>query len=133
MASSFSVNGSPLPVEPKSASVTYQDLDGESERNANGILVRQIIRRNVVKVELEFTVMDSATAMSIISMFDSPKFSFTYPDPRTGTDKTITAYCGDRQLGFLRTQVSSTKGVATFSGSTSNHLYDGLKISIIEY
>ena len=130
MASSFSVNGSPFPIEPKSASVSYQDLDGESERNANGILVRQVIRRNVVKVELEFGVIDSNKAQLILAMLDSPSFYFTYPDPKTGLDNTIQAYCGDRQLGFLRTNV---EGFPTFGAATGEHLYSSLTVSIIEY
>ena len=134
--SSFSVNGHPLPVEPKSASITYQDLDGESERNANGYLVRQILRRDVVKIELEFGPIYSETAFELLRMFDDEErtFEFTYPDPLTNDIATITAYCGDRQLGYMRTQIGKVAtSQATFSGSTVRHLYDGLRISIIEY
>ena len=150
MSSNFSVNGTPFPVEPKSASISYMDLDGESERNANGKLVRQIIRRNVRKVEIEFGPITTSEAATILGMLNNPKFSFTCPSPTKGGTETIEeAYCGDRQLGYLRTNYSGsinrgsvTKSVpvsegvtfnGTRSGSDNNALYDGLKVSIIEY
>lgn len=149
MSSNFSVDNKQFPVEPKSASISYMDLDGESERNANGKLVRQIIRRNVRKVEIEFGPITTSEATDILGMLDKPKFKFTCPSPKGGTETIEEAYCGDRQLGYLRTNYSGsinrgsvTKSVpvsegvtfnGTRSGSDNNALYDGLKVSIIEY
>ena len=119
-----------LTVYPSKATVSYQDLDGESERNADGYLVRQIIRRNVVKVELEFPPMTTDKINEILAALNSPEFSFTYPDPLTGSSNTITAYCGDRQLGYMRLGYGTTR---INQISTSTDLYDGLRVSIIEY
>lgn len=119
-----------LTVYPSKATVSYQDLDGESERNADGYLVRQIIRRNVVKVELEFPPMSTSEINEILAALNSPEFSFTYPDPLTGSSNTITAYCGDRQLGYMRLGYGTTR---INQISTSTDLYDGLRVSIIEY
>lgn len=128
--SDFKIGG--LTVYPSKATVSYQDLDGESERNADGFLVRQVIRRNVVKVELEFPPMTTDEIKPILAALNSPEFSFTYPDPLTGTTNTITAYCGDRQLGYLRTSYSR-KRVNGKIATVSVDLYDGLRVSIIEY
>ena len=154
--SNFSVDDHPFPVEPKSASISYMDLDGESERNANGKLVRQIIRTNVRKVEIEFGPITTSEATEILGMLSKPNFKFTFPSPKkVGTETIEEAYCGDRQLGYLRTSVPdgytinrgntvassggnsapASEGV-TFSGTGNgggNALYDGLKVSIIEY
>ena len=134
MASSFKVNNKELPIEPKAATISYMDLDGESERNANGKLIRQIIRRNVVKIELEFPPLYTETASELLNLLDKPEFEFTFPDPSTKTNKTITAYCGDRQLGYLRTGVRQINEPNTFPVKyRQEDLYDGLKVSIIEY
>lgn len=126
--SSFIIGG--LTVYPSKATVSYQDLDGESERNADGYLVRQVIRRNVVKVELEFPPMSTTDINNILAALNAPEFSFTYPDPLTGSSNTIRAYCGDRQLGYLRLGYGTTR-INMLSVDTD--LYDGLRVSIIEY
>lgn len=128
--SNFKINGTV--VYPSKATVSYQDLDGESERNAKGVLVRQVIRRNVVKVELEFPPMTTTEAQKIIAALDKESFSFTYPDPRTHSEKTITAYCGDRELGYMRTNYSRIL-LNGKNNYTDVDLYDGLRVSIIEY
>ena len=120
-----------LSVMPSKATVSYQDLDGESERNADGYLVRQVIRRNVVKVELEFPPLSTDKINEILVALNAPEFEFIYPDPLTGTDQKIRAYCGDRQLGYMRIGGGSTymRGNIPQDGD----LYDGLRVSIIEY
>ena len=131
---SFSVDGVVLDGRkcPKSFSITYQDLDGEgTERNANGKMVRQVIRRNVVKIEIEFAPMTTLEINEILNAFDKEKFQFTYPDPMDSTLKTITAYCGDRSAS-LRIVDYEVKKLP--NGDLRYYdLYEGLKFSIIEY
>ena len=131
--SRFAVNGTE--INPSACNITYQDLDGEgTERNANGILVRQVIRRNVVKINIEFPPMTTKDIAQVIKLFDNPKFQFTYPDPLLGKadgTNTITAYCGDRSLDIKRVgsiAVKNTNGKVEYQD-----LYAGLKFSIIEY
>lgn len=119
-----------LPVYPSKATISYQDLDGESERNADGYLVRQVIRRNVVKVELEFPPMTTDKINEILVALNAPEFEFIYPDPLTGASTPIRAYCGDRQLGYMRLGYGTTR-INMLSVDTD--LYDGLRVSIIEY
>ena len=125
-----------LPLEgrrcPKALSISYQDLDGEgTERNVNGVLVRQVIRRNVVKIEIEFAPMTTDDIHYIMAAFDKEKFSFTYPDPRTGQSNTITAYCGDRSVDIKRIGYTITKD--KIGNYAKTDLYEGLRFSIIEY
>lgn len=117
---------------PKSFSVTYQDLDGEgTERNANGVMVRQVVRRNVVKIEIEFAPMTTEDIQQILKSFNKEKFKFTYPDPLTNQQRTINAYCGDRSLNLKIVDYM----VKRLSDGTLKYydLYEGLKFSIIEY
>ena len=131
--SKFAINGTE--INPSACNITYQDLDGEgSERNANGILVRQVIRRNVVKISIEFPPMTTNDIAEVVRLFNQPKFQFTYPDPLLGQGDgthTITAYCGDRSLDIKRvghTIIKNPDGT-----EESQDLYSGLKFSIIEY
>ena len=118
-------------LHPSKATVSYQDLDGESERNADGYLVRQVIRRNVVKIELEFPPLPTGELNKILKALDAPEFEFTYPDPLTGISTPIRAYCGDRQMGFMRLGAGGTYKVNNIP--YDGDLYDGLRVSIIEY
>ena len=132
--SSFKIDGKPLEDRrcPKSCNITYQDLDGEgTERNANGYLVRQVVRRNVVKLNIEFAPMMTSDVNYLLNAFNKEKFSFTYPDPLTGQDRTIIAYCGDRSTDLKIMGYTVTKDK---NGNYAKHdLYGGLKFSVIEY
>ena len=132
--SGFAIDGLALEGKrcPKSFSITYQDLDGEgTERNANGVMVRQVVRRNVVKIEIEFAPMTTLDINLILNAFNKEKFEFTYPDPMDSTLKTITAYCGDRSAS-LRIVDYEVKKLS--NGDLRYYdLYEGLKFSIIEY
>ena len=132
--SKFIVDGTPLEGKlcPSSFSVTYQDLDGEgTERNANGILVRQIIRRNVIKIEIQFAPMTTEEANTIINLFNKEQFQFTYPDPLYSTNRTITAYCGDRNVNLKFVDYELRK---LPTGDVRYYdIYEGLSFSIIEY
>lgn len=132
--SSFKVNGKELPVMPSRANITYYDLDGDSQRNANGILIRQVIRRNVIKLELEFPPMKSDELKELLKIFDSPEFNFTFPDPETYLEKTIRAYTGDRSMEYMRIDVDRVSIPNTYPVQYKNvNLYSGVKFSIIEY
>lgn len=134
---SFKINGTALPVEPKSCSITYQDLDSEnSGRAADGILVREVLRRNVIKIELEFAPLTSTKLQTILSMIDSTSFQFTFRDPKNpnNTERTITAYAGDRSMELMRTgyTVEAIPGTSPVKYRTVD-LYQGFSFSVIEY
>ena len=137
MMSSFKFKGQDLPVFPKSGRISYQDLDGESERNAKGYLVRQVIRTNVVKIELEFPPMPEKDAKALLALFNKhSEFSFTYPDSFFGGGSgvnTITAYCGDRSLGYMWIKETTYIDSNFNTVHASETMYDGLTVSIIEY
>ena len=131
---SFAIDGQPLEgvMCPKACRITYQDLDGEgTERNANGVMVRQVVRRNVVKIEIEFAPMTTLDINHVLNLFDKEKFEFTYPDPLYSSNRTIIAYCGDRSTDLKI--VGYTVKKLNNGDYRKYDLYGGLKFSIIEY
>lgn len=74
-----------------------QDLDSEdgTGRNQTGTMFRDriAIKRTV---HCEWGVLTRAEMATLLSAMSSASFSLTYPDPQTGTLRTITAYVGNR-------------------------------------
>ena len=88
----ISVNGTPLPC-PSSMNESIEDLHGESSRNAAGYLVSDIIRANVVKLELHWNSLSRADYQALKNalggqMFKSVKFT------GSNGETTITMYKG---------------------------------------
>ena len=93
-------------VQPKSMTVTLQDLDVEDEnagtdvgRNKKGYIVRNRVRKNVRTIECEFPPLEQSeiNAMMPFIMNQSGQgyIKLRYDDPYTG-DTTIDCYAGDR-------------------------------------
>ena len=81
-------------VTPKTYEVTIQDLDGESNRNANGAMVRDriAIKR---KLNLEWPPLSQREISTLLNAVSSVFFTVTFPDPQEGMI-TKTMYVGDR-------------------------------------
>lgn len=79
---------------PKTYEVTIQDLDGESNRNANGAMVRDriAIKR---KLNLEWPPLSQREISTLLNAVSSVFFTITFPDPQEGMI-TKTMYVGDR-------------------------------------
>lgn len=78
--------------------VAVIDLDGESTRNAAGILVRDVIRLGVRKMDIAWGALSDEESRTILNALSSPFFSVNYPDPQTGTQQTKIFYASDRTL-----------------------------------
>lgn len=90
----YKVNGVAMPT-PKSFNVNISDLDGESNRNANGELIRDRIATKR-KLEIEYQPLDP-DEISLILKAISPVFiNVEYPDPQEGEFITKTMYAGDK-------------------------------------
>lgn len=99
---------------PKALSVVINDLDGESERNAAGNLIRDriAVKRSVA---IEWGPLTDAEISTILTAVGDVFFSVTYPDPQLGTT-TKTFYVGNRTTpvyskcgtGFLWENLSCT-------------------------
>lgn len=89
----ISINGVAI-ATPKTFEATVSDLDGESNRNADGELIRDRIAVKR-KLNLEWGPLTQAETQTLLSAVSSVFFTVTFPDPMSGV-VTKTMYVGDR-------------------------------------
>ena len=89
----ITINGTKIAV-PKSYQVTVSDIDGESNRNANGELIRDRIAVKR-KLEMEWGPLSQDEISTLLTAVEDTFFSVIFPDPKEGI-VTKTMYVGDR-------------------------------------
>lgn len=89
----ISINGVAI-ATPKVYEATVTDLDGETNRNANGGLIRDRIAVKR-KINLEWGPLTQSEIQTLLSVVSSVFFTVTFPDPMSGV-VTKTMYVGDR-------------------------------------
>lgn len=78
------------------ASCTVSDVDSaQSGRNQNGEMIRDRVAVKI-KWQLSFPPLTPNLMKNLLNAVSAPSFSFTYPDPRSGTTSTGMFYVGDR-------------------------------------
>lgn len=87
------INGVAI-ATPKTYEVTVQDLDGETNRNADGGLIRDRIAVKR-KINLEWPPLTQAEISTLLTAVSGVFFTVTFPDPQLGM-VTKTMYVGDR-------------------------------------
>lgn len=110
------INGVDI-ATPSVFSVEINDVDGESERNARGDMVRDRIAVKR-KLNLEWPPLTQSQIQTLLTAVSDVFFNVTYPDPQQGT-VTKNMYVGNRTTAVLRIK----NGVP---------LWDGLKMSFVE-
>lgn len=110
------VNGVDI-ATPKVFEISISDLDGESNRNANGELVRDRIAVKR-KLNIEWGPLSQSEIQTLLNAVSSVFFTVTYPDPQLGV-VTKTMYVGDRKAPAL-------------SYKNNEVLWEGLTMNFIE-
>jgi hypothetical protein len=87
------VNGTEI-TAPKTYQANVLDIDGESNRNANGNLIRDRITTKR-KLEMEWGPLSQDEISTLLSAVSDASFSVTFLDPMLG-NVTKTMYVGDR-------------------------------------
>lgn len=107
------INGVAI-ATPKTFEVTVSDLDGNSERNANGELIRDrlAVKR---KINLEWPALTQAQSSRLLSAVSDVFFTVEFPDPQLGVISR-TMYVGDRTTPAY----SCINGVVKWSGLKMN-------------
>jgi hypothetical protein len=82
-------------TSPKSLQVDIMDLDGTTNRNAKGEIVRDRIAVKR-KLSMEWPPLKDSEISVILKAVRNVFFQCTYPDPMEGTSQTKTFYVGDR-------------------------------------
>lgn len=111
------INGVAI-ATPKTFSVTVSDLDGETNRNAKGDLIRDRIAVKR-KLSCEWPPLTMGEISTLLQAVKDVYFSVTYPDPMDGATVTKTVYVGDRQSPVY----SNINGVT---------MWESLKMDFIE-
>lgn len=88
-------------ADPKSLQIDIMDLDGTTNRNAKGELVRDRIAVKR-KISLEWPPLTPAQISTLLKAVQNVFFSCTYPDPMEGNDQTKTFYVGDRSAPMFK-------------------------------
>lgn len=114
----ISINGVAIRT-PKTFEPTISDLDGESNRNANGELIRDRIAVKR-KLNLEWPPLNQSEISTLLKAVSSVFFTVTFPDPELGM-VTKTMYVGDR-----------TAPAYFFDKKTQEVKWQGLKMNFIE-
>ena len=110
------INGVAI-ATPKVFEATVSDLDGESNRNANGELIRDRIAVKR-KINLEWGLLTQSEISTLLKAVSSVFFTVTFPDPQLGaTSKTM--YVGDRTAPAYQYKDGEVK-------------WSGLKMNFIE-
>ena len=96
----FKVDGTPIP-DPSTYSGVDSALDASGERDANGYLHRDMVATKI-PIKVDWNALDWGTICDILKLLRGESFQFTYPDPCSGTHRTMKAYCGDRAWNVER-------------------------------
>lgn len=91
----LNINGVAI-ATPKSFQITFQDLDGETNRNAKGDMVRDRITTKR-KIECEWPPLTQTESSLLLNAVSDVFFTVTFPDPQLGVI-TKTMYVGDRTI-----------------------------------
>lgn len=99
---------------PKTFEPTISDIDGETNRNVNGDLIRDriAIKR---KINLEWGPLTQEQIASLLNIVSGVFFTVEFPDPQLGVI-TKTMYVGDRTSPAY----SCINGVVKWSGLKMN-------------
>ena len=110
------INGVTI-VTPKGYELSISDIDGETNRNANGTLIRDRIAVKR-KLNLDWQPLTQNQSSTLLNAVTSVFFDVTFVDPKDGII-TKTMYVGDR----------STPAYSYINGVV---LWNGLKMNFIE-
>ena len=96
MASYLKINGVEIPY-PKRGVQPVVTTVVNAGRNSNGVVVGQRIGRDQYKINnLEWPWLTANEWELILSLISDFYFYVTFPDPVTGSTRTVKMYCGDR-------------------------------------
>lgn len=113
------INGVAI-AAPKTFKVDISDIDGESNRNARGDLIRDRIAVKR-KIECEWPPLEMGEVSTLLKSVKDVYFTVEFPDPMEGTFISKTMYVGDRSAPLC-----------TYDSTKSRYLWQGLSMNFIE-
>ncbi len=113
------INGVAI-AAPKTFKVDISDIDGESNRNAKGDLIRDRIATKR-KLNCEWPPLEMNEISVLLKAVKDVYFTVEYPDPMEGMFITKTMYVGDRSIPMY-----------WYDKSKNKYLWQGLNMNFIE-
>ena len=105
--------------DPSSYQFDVQDVDGSTAgRNQSGLMFRDRVAVKI-KIECQWQNLKQTQAQTILNAITDQFFTVSCPDPRTGSNVSFTAYCGDRS-------------VPAYNLRTGNWIWSDLSVNFIE-
>lgn len=102
------INGMTLPIPSKYNVTTSTIVD--SGRNVAGYVVGNVVRQNVVKVELYWRYLDYMQWKMILTRINGSFFmNVSFFNQDTGSVETRTMYCSDRTAAAFRYDLETNK------------------------
>lgn len=94
------INNVAMPT-PSGIEVTYQDYDSnDSNRNANGELIRERVRASVRRLDVTWKILNAQEMSLILRSLDPVFFTVRFFDPKSASFQNATMYVGDRKPTF---------------------------------
>lgn len=88
--------------DPQEMSVGVYDVDADgSGRDQSGTMFRDRVAVKQ-KVECKFPPLSWSEVSTILNAIEDQFFTLTYPDPKQGSNRSMTCYVGDRTAPVLR-------------------------------
>lgn len=95
------VNGANMPA-PSGLHVSIADTSGGVTRSASG---RAVLDRSVLKRRLDLNWAHlSGAELALLLQETQGFFTVRYPDPMTGSERSMQCCCGEKTTGMLRMQ-----------------------------
>jgi len=100
-------------------------------RNSKGVMIGNLIRANIRKIELSWKIISNANYVLLASFFADNKFFYAYYyDTDTGTWLTKYFYVGaDRSVDTVK---NKQIGMTQVGGGVAPEYYENFKLSFIE-
>lgn len=110
---------------PATLQVALQDIDSDDAgRNQKGTMVRDRVVGGANakrKVSCTWKGLTSNETSQLLQAMSAVAFYVTYPDPYTGSNRTMKAYVGDRTLPIYKKNADGT------------YLWESLTANFVEY
>lgn len=105
---------------PRKFVVSQMYLDTNSERNAKGDLIRNIVNKKY-KIELEFPPMKATKMRALLTLLDNPELTVEFYNEETDAYLTKTMYATDLITDPL------------FKKTGEDVVYDAFPVNLIQY
>lgn len=96
MSDLWKVNGYPIPEPSYDLAFEYTSLSAEgSGRRADGYMHNVFVRTRLAKVSIRYAALTKEALSYILDLVQGREFELTYPDPLSGTTRTMTCICAE--------------------------------------